>query len=295
MRNATQTLLTLLALTGVITACKQTDINGTNDLYIANDQAILNYASQKAYKGSKLTSGLYFYKTDSVIGAKKPAVGEEVQFNYKSYNINTGVLVDSSASTTPVYYPYGIQSILSGLEQGLGLMGEGDKAIMLLPSYIGYNDRALTNLPAYSPVRFDVTLVRSRTQDQQISDYISRNSLPTPELSTTGLRFIRTQTNTAGTSPTTGQTVTIRYAGRTLRSRTAFDSTGTGTFDATLGQGKYVAGFEEGLSKLRVGEKATIIFPSTLGYGTTGVVQNNTYIITPYAPLRFDLEVVSVK
>lgn len=295
MRNATQTLLTLLALAGVLTSCKQTDVNGTNDLYTANDQAIQNYASQKAYKGYLLATGLYFYKTDSVSGSKKPAIGEEVQFNYKSYNIATGALVDSSAATTPVYYPYGIKSILSGLEQGIGLMGEGEKAIMLIPSYIGYNDRALTNLPAYSAVRFDVTLARSRTQDQQISDYITRASLPTPELTTTGLRFIRTQTNATGAAPTTGQTVTIRYAGRTLRARTAFDSTGTGTFDATLGQGKYVAGFEEGLSKMRVGEKATIIFPSTLGYGTTGVVQNNAYIITPYAPLRFDLEVVSVK
>lgn len=294
MRYPLLTLLTGLALTSLLTGCQQTDVNGTNELYARNDADIQTYVTKKGYKGSLLASGLYFYKTDSVASSKKPAVGEEVQFNYKSYNLSD-VLVDSSAATTPVYYPYGIRSILSGLEQGLGLMGEGEKATLVIPSYIGYNDRILNNLPAYSPVRFDVTLVQSRTEAQQIADYISRNNLPTPELSSTGLRLIRTQTNSTGTLPTNGQTVTIRYAGRTLRSRAAFDSTGTGTFDATLGQGKYVAGFEEGLSKLRVGEKATIIFPSTLGYGTTGVVVDNTYKITPYAPLRFDLEVVSVK
>lgn len=225
---------------------------------------------------------------------RKPAVGEEVQFNYKSYNLSD-VLVDSSASTTPVYYTYGMRFVLDGLEQGLGLMGEGEKAILLIPSYIGYSSKALDKLPAYSPVRFDVALVRSRTEAQQIADYISRNNLPTPELTTTGLRFIKTQTNTSGTLPSTGQTATIRYAGRTLRAKTAFDSTGTGTFDATIGQGRYVAGFEEGLTKLRAGEKATIIFPSALGYGTTGAVKNNTYTVTPYAPLRFDIEVVSIK
>ena len=91
------------------------------------------------------------------------------------------------------------------------------------------------------------------------------------------------------------RTITIRYKGRRLRGTSAFDSTGTGTFDAVLGQNKYVKGFEEGLAKLGVGDKATIIFPSAIGYGTQGVVSNGVYVITPYAPLRFDLEVVSAK
>ncbi len=289
------TLLTGLSLTALVMGCQPADIDNTSGLYRANDDSIKTYAARKGYKGYWQASGLYFYKTDSITGSKKPAVGEEVQFNYKSYNLSD-VLVDSSAGTTPVYYPYGIKSILSGLEQGLGLLGEGEKAKLLIPSYIGYNDRPLTNLPAYSPVRFDVTLVRSRTEAQQIADYISRNNLPTPELTSTGLRFIRTQTSANGALPTTGQVATVRYAGRTLRATTAFDSTGTTrTYDVTVGQGRNVAGFDEAIGKLKAGEKATIIFPSTLGYGTVGVVQNNTYVITPYAPLRFDIEVISIK
>jgi len=294
MRYPLLTLLTGLSLTALVMSCQPADIDNTSGLYRANDDSIKTYAARKGYKGAFQASGLYFYKTDSITGSKKPAVGEEVQFNYKSYNLSD-VLVDSSAATTAVYYPYGIKSILSGLEQGLGLMGEGEKAKLLIPSYIGYNDRALTNLPAYSPVRFDVTLVRSRTEAQQIADYISRNNLPTPELTSTGLRFIRTQTSATGALPTTGQIATVRYSGRLLRARTAFDSTGTSTYEVTIGQGRNVAGFEEAVGKLKAGEKATVIFPSSLGYGTVGRVQNNVYVITPYAPLRFDLEVVSIK
>lgn len=295
MRYPLLTLLTGLALTSLVVGCQPADIDNTSGLYRANDDSIKTYTARKGYKGAFQASGLYFYRTDSVAGSKKPAVGEEVQFNYKSYNLSD-VLVDSSAATTPVYYPYGIKSILSGLEQGLGLLGEGEKAKLLIPAYIGYNDRALTNLPAYSPVRFDVTLVRSRTEAQQIADYISQNSLPTPELTSTGLRFIRTQTNASGAALQTGQTVAVRYAGRTLRARSAFDSTGTTrTYDVIVGQGRNVAGFEEAVGKLKVGEKATILFPSALGYGTVGVVQNNVYTITPYAPLRFDIEIVSIK
>ena len=175
-------------------------------------------------------------------------------------------------------------------------MREGEKATLLIPSYLGYNDQAVNaSLPAYSVVRFDVQLKRSRTEDQQIDEYIAAQKLAVTEKTTSGLRFIKTADNPAGAAPTIGQTLTIRYKGKQLRSASAFDSTGTGTFDAVLGQNRFIKGFEEGLAKMKVGEKATIIFPSSIGYDKQGSVQNNRYVITPYAPLRFDLEVVSAK
>ena len=112
------------------------------------------------------------------------------------------------------------------------------------------------------------------------------------------MRFIRTSAPVSATvaAPTAGQTLAIKYSGRQLRAATAFDSTtGPETREFVLGQNKNIKGFEEGLSKLKVGEKATIIFPSSLGYSTQGVVQNSRYVIPPYAPLRFDLELISVK
>ena len=79
--------------------------------------------------------------------------------------------------------------------------------------------------------------------------------------------------------------------GKQLHAKTAlgFDSTGTG-----LNQYN-VSGFNEGLNKLRVGEKATLLFPSSIGYGQDGLIENKLYKVAPYAPLRYDVEVVSVK
>ncbi|WP_080237204.1 FKBP-type peptidyl-prolyl cis-trans isomerase [Spirosoma rigui] len=275
-----------------LTSCMNESADPTSKYYDANDVEIQAYKDQNG--GTVTTTGLYYKITTPNTAGKQATVGEELEFRYKATNLK-GQFVDSSAATAPVYYPLGIQSVFPGLEQGLSLLREGETATLLIPSYLAYNDQAKTNLPAYSVVRFDVTLNRSRSEEQQIDEYIANNKLTVTEKTASGLRFIRTVTNANGTTPGIGQTLTIKYLGKQLRNASAFDSTGTGTFDALLGQSKYVKGFEEGLSKMKIGEKATIIFPSTLGYGTSGVIQSNRYVITPYAPLRFDLELVSAK
>jgi len=54
--------------------------------------------------------------------------------------------------------------------------------------------------------------------------------------------------------------------------------------------GGVIPGFEFAVSLMRVGEKATVIFPSRLGYGNAS--QN---AIPPNSPLIFELELLEVK
>lgn len=282
-------------LLGGLTSCMNQNVDPSSDYFDKNDADIKTYATTKGLSGTTTASGLYYVITSANPTGKLATVGEEIEFTYKSYNLND-VFIDSTVTGKPVYYPLGIQTILAGLEEGLRLMREGEKATLLIPSYLAYGSNAPNaNLPAYSVVRFDVQLVKSRTEDQQIRQYVAAKKIPLTDSSSTGLRISKTVSNTAGAQLTSGQTVTIKYVGRTLRAAMPFDSTGSGTFDAVLGQNRYVKGFEEGLLKMRVGESATIIFPSTSGYGTAGLISNNQYIITPNAPLRFDLQVISAK
>jgi FKBP-type peptidyl-prolyl cis-trans isomerase len=55
------------------------------------------------------------------------------------------------------------------------------------------------------------------------------------------------------------------------------------------GTGNLIPGFEEGILKMRVGEKAALVLPSKIAYGTNG---NST--IPPNSPLYFEVEVVGV-
>jgi FKBP-type peptidyl-prolyl cis-trans isomerase len=255
-------------------------------------------AARPALSAAKTSaSGLsYLVTTSPASTTKSPGLGEEVSFTYRSYNLKD-VLVDSVYATKPVYFPFGLGLLLGGLEEGLSYMREGDKATLLIPSFLGYDSRSLTNLPAYSAVRFEVSMLRSLTENQQISRYLTANKLTLTDSSSTGLKIIKTTSNPTGNALVTGQTVTLGYKGYLLRNSTPFDSTTAAKpFDVTLGTSQVIAGFEEGIRKLRVGEKATIIIPSAIGYGTKGATNNNNqYVVPPYAPIIFKLEVLAIK
>jgi FKBP-type peptidyl-prolyl cis-trans isomerase len=125
------------------------------------------------------------------------------------------------------------------------------------------------------------------TEEEQIESYIKNKKLTVTEKTTSGLRYILTKPNASGASLKTGQLVTVKYAGRLLSDK-SFDS---GTFSFNLGIGQVVAGFDEGIAKMKVGESATLIFPSSLGYGSRGAGS----AIPGYSPLVFEIEVVSAK
>lgn len=123
------------------------------------------------------------------------------------------------------------------------------------------------------------------TEDEQIETYIKSKSLIVTEKTNSGLRYIRTKENSVGTALSKGKTVALNYTGKLLTDK-KFDS---GAFSFVLGGGRVIAGFDEGIAKMRVGESATLIFPSNLGYGSSG-----TSGIPGNSPLLFEIEILSI-
>ncbi len=124
-------------------------------------------------------------------------------------------------------------------------------------------------------------------ESQKIEEYISSKKLIVTEKTSSGLRYILTKANTAGVKVAKGQTIYVNYAGRLLTDK-QFDA---GNFSFVLGSGGAITGFEEGIAKMKIGEKTTLIFPSALGYGSKG----SSSSIPGYSPLVFDIEVISAK
>ena len=123
-------------------------------------------------------------------------------------------------------------------------------------------------------------------EDDQIASYLTSKNLTVTEKTASGLRYIVTKANPMGAALKAGQNINVNYGG-TFLSGKSFDS---GNFSFVLGAGRVVKGFDEGIAKMRVGEKAIIIFPSTLGYGSSG-----SGSIPANSPLVFDIEVVSAR
>lgn len=101
-----------------------------------------------------------------------------------------------------------------------------------------------------------------------------------------------------------GDTVTVNYTGKLL-SNVVFDSSIEQVAKANQvfqngreykpltfpnGLGAFLNGFEFAISKMRAGEKATVIFPSTMGYGSTPRDR-----IPANSPLIFEIELIQVK
>ncbi|KAK8051249.1 FK506-binding protein 1B [Apiospora rasikravindrae] len=123
----------------------------------------------------------------------------------------------------------------------------------------------------------------------------------------------------SGATPQVGQSVTIEYTGwlkdtskpdskgnkyalpppplrtapvhRRLVVAMTFDSSvGRGDFETTIGVGQVIKGWDEGVTQMKVGEKATLTISSDYAYGSRGFPGH----IPPNSDLIFDVELKKI-
>ena len=106
-----------------------------------------------------------------------------------------------------------------------------------------------------------------------------------------GLRY-KMINNGDGAQAEKGNTVSVHYKG-SLPDGTVFDSSykRKEPIEFPLGAGHVISGWDEGISLLKVGDKAQFVIPPHLGYGSSGAGG----VIPPNATLIFDVELMEVK
>jgi len=111
------------------------------------------------------------------------------------------------------------------------------------------------------------------------------------EKTESGLRYQIIQKGT-GVQAEKGKQISVHYKGQ-LTDGTVFDSSyqRKQPIDFTVGIGQVIKGWDEGLQLLQVGDKARLVIPSQLAYGSQGAGG----VIPPNATLIFDLELMAVK
>ena len=110
------------------------------------------------------------------------------------------------------------------------------------------------------------------------------------EKTESGLRYQILQKGT-GAQAQKGQKVSVHYKGQ-LADGTVFDSSykRKEPLEFQVGVGQVIAGWDEGICLLQVGDKARLVIPSHLGYGARGAGG----VIPGDATLIFDVELVNV-
>ena len=118
----------------------------------------------------------------------------------------------------------------------------------------------------------------------------------TPVTLPDGLQYIDI-TEGGGVPATNGSSLSAIYTGWLQSTGQKFDSTyddGGQLFSVTLGQGKVIKGWEEGLVGIRSGGTRRLIIPGALAFGPQGQSQGKVPI-PPNATLIFDVTVVSIQ
>jgi peptidyl-prolyl cis-trans isomerase A (cyclophilin A) len=103
--------------------------------------------------------------------------------------------------------------------------------------------------------------------------------------------FYKMTTEGSGVQPQASETVKVHYTG-SLTDGTVFDSSVQRgePIEFPIGVGRVIPGWDEGISLLSVGGKATLVIPSHLAYGAKGAGG----VIPPNATLIFEVELIEI-
>jgi len=213
--------------------------------------------------------------------------------------------------------------VFAGIEESLKEMKVGGRRKLLVPGWLVTNASYSTaaeyeaNCTGTNAI-YDIRIVEGITdivkwQLDSIARYLSRNfpKVSPADSAKYGFYYIQRQPPVDTTKFHEDSTFYINYTGRLLNGK-VFDTSIADTakcyniystsktysshpvkYDSDnkvykMDDGSVVSGFELALERIRYKEKATVIFYSSLGYGSTS--SNNA--IPAFSPLRFDIEVV---
>lgn len=276
-------------LSGFLVSCDEESNAIVNEKKQQNDAEIRAYLLKEGITAQRTTEGLYYRVVSTGTSKQKVTIGDEIKATYIARRLD-GVIVDSSeiSLNKPVSAIFGISRLPYLSDQAMQivfgtLLAEGDSATLLLPSYLSQGATGTLLFPAYSPVRIDIRVRSISTETEQMDAFVRDNNILITETTAEGLRFGKTVSYPDSAQVVDGSVLSVKYTGRRM-DYTIFDS---GTINVTINSTSLVRGFTQGLLKLRVGEKANLLFPSVLGYGNQG-----SQSIPGFSPLYFEVEIL---
>ncbi len=288
----------VLAGASLLAGCKSLN-NEMSEKAEENDRQIQSYITANNLTPTKTPEGIYYQINNAIPTGRQPQVGEQLRFNFTLSNLSNQV-VDSTYKTRVAKLTWGLNTGYDGgaLLRGLSFVKEGESAIVLSPHTYGFGNQPAkdTNsrevLPAYSAIRYDLKLVDILSEREVIQEYVTEKKLAVTETTSSGLTYIRLKEGT-GATITTGKNVTVKYTGMLL-SGSKFDESSAAGVSWTVGVSSLISGFTEGLQKMKLGERAILILPYAIAYGTQGATNGSSYVVPPYTPILFEVEILSV-
>lgn len=258
------------------------------------------------HKGFKKTnSGLYYRFHTENTQNPQAQIGDVLSLSLEIRSDGDSVIQSRQEIQTMMQSP----KFQGDIFEGLMMMHQGDSATFIIPAKEYFETYNYGQVPAFvkkkSTLRITAcvheiqTFEAYRTKQMEesaakekelIAQYLEARQM-NAEPTKSGLYYIETKAG-KGDKPSKGQKCTVHYRG-TLFDGTKFDASydRNEPFTFDLGMGQVISGWDEGISMMKKGGKATLLLPSHLAYGERGAGE----LIPPFTPLIFEVELIDFK
>jgi FKBP-type peptidyl-prolyl cis-trans isomerase len=127
---------------------------------VPEDVQIANYVNRYHAKSQPELSGMYVIKQVATTGLKvKP--GHEVTVHYEGRFLDNKIFDSSYQRNQPLTFVLGAGKVIPGWEQGIASLRQGEKAILIIPSYLAYGNKKTGSIPANTPLVFNIEVVKA--------------------------------------------------------------------------------------------------------------------------------------
>uniref|UniRef100_A0A667Z0U7 peptidylprolyl isomerase n=1 Tax=Myripristis murdjan TaxID=586833 RepID=A0A667Z0U7_9TELE len=195
-----------------------------------------------------------------------------VRYHYNGSLLN-GTVFDSSYNRKQTHDTLvGEGWLIKGMDEGLLGMCVGEIRNVVIPPFKGYGEKGLgTDVPSQATLVFDVLMVDIHNP----KDNVTVESQVVPESCTR--------------KSVVGDYIRYHYNGTFLSGET-FDTSyqRNSTYNTYIGMGYLIAGMDQALQGICIGERRRVIIPPHLAYGQQGAGQ----LIPGSAVLVFDIHVI---
>ncbi|WP_299254876.1 FKBP-type peptidyl-prolyl cis-trans isomerase [uncultured Cytophaga sp.] len=286
----------------------------------AQNKKITAAGEQGSSTFSTTTSGLQYKIIKEGIGNELPSSGGFITFWTKILTENDSIIDDQFQNPEPIAIETPILSYKPSIEEGLLLLTEGDSALFLLNADSLFINTFRQELPAYlkphstikmivkmgkvyskrvvDSVRFEQQKVAAKQRaivtDVDVKDsiaiqkYLQLHNYKAEATKSGAYVVILSSSEQEKKKLQKNENIEVTYIGTLLMDGTEFDRSRNGDyFKFTLGIGQVIKGWDEGMQKLKHGDRAIILIPSRIAYGSKGAGGS----IPPNAPLVFEVEI----
>lgn len=125
------------------------------------ENLLRTYLKRTNVKVEPTNSGLYYITVKEGTGPKA-VPGRKVKVHYYGYFIDGKPFDNSYEQGEPIEFVLGVGQVIPGWDEGISMMKVGEKAKLIIPSYLAYGNRQRGPIPPFSTLVFEVELVNAQ-------------------------------------------------------------------------------------------------------------------------------------